>query len=153
MARTSYIAPCLFGMLHALDEQQQTPQWNALSFEERLGRLVDRERIEQRHRSMTARLRRARLAQQASIEDAHLRAGRGLDRAVFLSLARCDWIGRDHNTQVELLIIDDRGLAPLAGDHLRDLLEILEDRHGRKPTIITSIYRSSTGMNSLVKQR
>ena len=40
--------------------------------------------------------------------------------------------------KVELLILDDWGLSPLVGDQLRDLLEILEDRHGRKSTLITS---------------
>ena len=41
-------------------------------------------------------------------------------------------------SQVELLILDDWGLAPLMGDQLHDLLEMLEDRHGRKSTLITS---------------
>jgi DNA replication protein DnaC len=40
--------------------------------------------------------------------------------------------------QVELLILDDWGLTPLGDEQRRDLLEILEDRHGRKSTIITS---------------
>ena len=41
-------------------------------------------------------------------------------------------------SEVQLLIIDDWGLAPLPGDQLRDLLEIMDDRHGRKSTLITS---------------
>jgi DNA replication protein DnaC len=40
--------------------------------------------------------------------------------------------------RVELLILDDWGLAPMTADHRRDLLEILEDRHGRGSTIVTS---------------
>jgi DNA replication protein DnaC len=40
--------------------------------------------------------------------------------------------------RVELLILDDWGLSPLTADQRRDLLEILEDRHGRGSTIITS---------------
>ena len=44
----------LFGMVTALEEQQRTDQWQALSFEERLGLLVDRQRIDQENRSMTA---------------------------------------------------------------------------------------------------
>jgi DNA replication protein DnaC len=39
---------------------------------------------------------------------------------------------------VELLILDDWGLSPLTADQRRDLLEILEDRHRRGSTIITS---------------
>jgi DNA replication protein DnaC len=48
-----------------------------------------------------------------------------------LALARGD--GR-----VELLILDDWGLAPLTSQQGRDLLEIVDDRHGRGSTIVTS---------------
>ena len=40
--------------------------------------------------------------------------------------------------RVELLILDDWGLSILSGSERRDLLEILEDRHGRASTIVTS---------------
>ena len=40
--------------------------------------------------------------------------------------------------QVELLILDDWGLQPLDAQARHDLLEILEDRYGRKSTIVTS---------------
>ena len=39
---------------------------------------------------------------------------------------------------VELLILDDWGLQPLNAQARHDLLEILEDRYGRKSTIVTS---------------
>lgn len=39
--------------------------------------------------------------------------------------------------QVELLILDDWGLQPLDAQARHDLLEILEDRYGRKSTIVT----------------
>ena len=38
----------------------------------------------------------------------------------------------------ELLILDDWGLAPLTPEQGRDLLEIVDDRHGRGSTIVTS---------------
>ncbi len=41
-------------------------------------------------------------------------------------------------SRVELLILDDWGLAPLAGEQRRDLLAIVDDRHQRGSTIITS---------------
>jgi len=41
-------------------------------------------------------------------------------------------------SRVELLILDDWGLAPLSGEQRRDLLEIVDDRHQRGATIITS---------------
>lgn len=40
--------------------------------------------------------------------------------------------------RVELLILDDWGLANVTADQGRDLLEILDDRHGRGSTIVTS---------------
>jgi DNA replication protein DnaC len=39
---------------------------------------------------------------------------------------------------VEVLILDDWGLTPLDTQSRHDLLEILEDRYGRKSTLITS---------------
>jgi DNA replication protein DnaC len=40
--------------------------------------------------------------------------------------------------RVELLILDDWGLAPLTPEQGRDLLEVLDDRHGRSATVVTS---------------
>jgi DNA replication protein DnaC len=40
--------------------------------------------------------------------------------------------------KTDLLILDDWGLAPLADAERRDLLEVLEDRYGRRATLVTS---------------
>src|SRR3954468_18070842 len=40
--------------------------------------------------------------------------------------------------RVQVLILDDWGLSVLTGPERRDLLEILDDRHGRSSTIVTS---------------
>lgn len=40
--------------------------------------------------------------------------------------------------KTDVLILDDWGLAKLTAEHRRDLLEILEDRHGTGSTIATS---------------
>jgi len=40
--------------------------------------------------------------------------------------------------RVDVLLIDDWGLAPVTDQERRDLLEILEDRYGERSTIITS---------------
>jgi DNA replication protein DnaC len=40
--------------------------------------------------------------------------------------------------KADLLILDDWGLAPLENDQRRDLLEILDDRHGTRSTLVTS---------------
>jgi len=58
-----------------------------------------------------------------------------------LALARAD--GRHRRmlrnlTSPQLLILDDWGLEPLDAAARHDLLEILEDRYGRRSTIVTS---------------
>ncbi|HXX69853.1 MAG TPA: IS21-like element helper ATPase IstB [Polyangiaceae bacterium] len=40
--------------------------------------------------------------------------------------------------KIDVLVLDDWGLAPLREQERRDLLEIFEDRHGARSTIITS---------------
>lgn len=40
--------------------------------------------------------------------------------------------------RVDLLIVDDFAIAPLSDSERRDLLEVLEDRHGTRSTIVTS---------------
>ena len=41
-------------------------------------------------------------------------------------------------SRVDLLIIDDFGMKALEGQQQNDFMEIIEDRHGRKATIIAS---------------
>jgi DNA replication protein DnaC len=41
-------------------------------------------------------------------------------------------------SRVDLLILDDWGLAAVTLDQARDLLEIIDDRHGRGSTIVTT---------------
>lgn len=40
--------------------------------------------------------------------------------------------------KTEVLILDDWGLTPLTAEHRRDLLEVIEERHARRSTIVTS---------------
>ena len=87
----------LAGMLKALDEQMQMPECEALSFEERLGLLVDREITERDNRRLKMRLKKAKLRQSAIIEDIDYRHPRGLDKSLMLSLAGCQWIRKHHN--------------------------------------------------------
>lgn len=47
----------LHGMIKALDEQHATPDINDLSFDERLGLMVDRELTEREDARLTTRLR------------------------------------------------------------------------------------------------
>ena len=183
------------GMAQALAEQLDSSEVVALSFEERLGLLVDREITERHSRQLTNRLRRARLKHDACLEDVDFRHRRGLDKPLVLSLADGRWV-RDHLNvlicgptgvgkswiacalahsacrhghsalylrlsrllsslaiaradgrypklleslaKTQVLVLDDWGLSPLSAEHRHDLLEVLEDRHGVRSTIVTS---------------
>lgn len=82
----------LNGMFKALNEQQQTAGIEALSFEERLGLLVDRELTERDDKRLSARLRQARLRHSACLEDIDYRTPRGLDKSLILNLAGGQWL-------------------------------------------------------------
>ena len=84
-------------MLRAYQEQEQLPESQSLSFEERLGLLVDRELTARANRRLATRLRFAHLRQEACLEDIDFRHPRGLDRAVLLSLADCRWLAHHDN--------------------------------------------------------
>lgn len=185
----------LGGMLKALEEQQRMPDIEELSFEQRLGLLIDREMTERENRRLSTRLKKAKLRHSCCVEDLDFKSSRGLDKSLILSLAACSWIGRGLNVLVcgptgvgksylacalghkaclegysvaylrlprlfeelrlakadgrygklmlgyartDLLILDDWGLAPMSDLQRRDLLEMLEDRYGKRSTIVTS---------------
>ena len=189
------VALGLTGMAKALAEQRDQHNVEGLTFEERLGLLVDREAIERENKRLVTRLKFANLRQNATIEDLDTKAPRGLDKVLFAKLAAGDWIARFQDllitgktgtgkswlacalghkvcrddrsvlywrvprlldaialargdgryprllktlARVQLLILDDWGLAPLTSQQGRDLLEIVDDRHGRASTIVTS---------------
>jgi DNA replication protein DnaC len=185
----------LTGMADALEEQQAVPDVQSLSFEDRLGLLVQREATVRQDRRLARLLRQAKLRLPATIEDLDLRSPRGLDRSVILRLASCDWV-RNHQVvlvtgatgtgktylacalaqaacrqgissrylrltqliedmalaradgsypklmsrlqKTALLAIDDYGMAPLNQTERRDLLEVIEDRSGRRATLLAS---------------
>ncbi len=183
------------GMAKALTEQISLPDIEELSFEERLGLLVDREMTEREDQRLKTRLRRAKLKQNACVEDIDFRQPRGLDKSLILDLSQCQWIKQHLNllitgptgvgktwiacalaqkacregytalylrlprllqelpiakgdgtytklltrlAKIDVLILDDWGLSKLVAEQRRDLLEILEDRHDARSTIVTS---------------
>jgi len=146
----------LFGMAKAFGEVVESGDAAALPHTDWLALLLDREMTYRHDRKLTARLRYARLRHQAAVEDVDYRATRGLDRALFQRLAEGSWIDAHDNVNlcgptgagkswlacalggVQLLILDDWGLEPLDAAARHDLLEILEERHGRRSTIVTS---------------
>jgi len=185
----------LTGMARALAEQLHLPDIQSLSFDERLGLLVDRECTERAGRRLSRRLKAAHLKQTASMVDIDYRRTRGLDRKLMLALSSADWVRRHqnvivtgptgvgrsfiacalahaaclegHTTQnhrlprlledvqishgdgrylkllkqlarIDVIVLDDCGLAQLSAPHQRDLLELLDDRHQHRSTIVTS---------------
>lgn len=90
----------LEGMRAALADQEALPDAAALSFEERLGLLVDREITARHNHKLKIRLGRAKLRQEAALEDLDLRSGRNLDRSVILALSSCEWLRRHENAIV-----------------------------------------------------
>lgn len=185
----------LNGMAAALTDLSLTPESEQMSFEERLGLLVDREMTERENRRMSSRLRRAKLRHTASLEDIDYRSPRGLDQGLIQSLGSCQWIKEHLNllitgptgvgktwlacalahkacregytaqyvrlnrlfhelsvakgdgqysrllaslSKVDVLLLDDWGLVKMTAENRRDLLEVMEDRQGRRSTIATS---------------
>lgn len=96
-----------FGMLSALEEQMKMPDIEKLSFEDRLGLLVDRETADRQNRRFNTRLRKAKLRQNACIEDIDFRHQRGLDKSLIMQLASSQWLKEANN----VLIIGPAGVG------------------------------------------
>jgi DNA replication protein DnaC len=97
----------LAGMAKAFDDQIRQPDVTALTFEQRLGLMIDREATERENKRLAVRLKFASLRQTAIIEDVDLRTPRSIDRAFFAKLVDGDWISRKQN----LLITGPTGLV------------------------------------------
>jgi DNA replication protein DnaC len=90
----------LTGMADAFAQQLEHPPAQQLSFEERLGLLVDRERTYRDNRRLQRLLRTAHLKQQACVEEIDYQTPRGLVRSELASLITCDWIRTHHNLHI-----------------------------------------------------
>lgn len=85
------------GMLKGLEEQMGTQLYDELSFIDRMAHLLERESLERSQVAMTARLGKARLREQADIDDVRVSPSRGLDKSQLRALAAGDWIKAKHN--------------------------------------------------------
>jgi DNA replication protein DnaC len=90
----------LFGMALGLREQLESSQYTSLSFDERLGLLIDREAEVRDNRRLALRLKAAKLRQEATMEDIDFRTPRGLDRSVIMNLAQAGWVSAKHNVLI-----------------------------------------------------
>lgn len=177
-------------------KQQADPAAATLSFDERLGLLVDAEWLHRENKRLKRTLAEAKLRiAGASVEDIDYPARRELDRAVVRQLATCRWVeerlsvvitgatgtGKTYVAcalaqqacrkgfralyrrvprlleeltlaradgswarvlgrfaRVDVLVLDDWGIAPLRDAERRDLMEVIEDREGLRSTILAS---------------
>ncbi|MEZ4376483.1 MAG: IS21-like element helper ATPase IstB [Polyangiaceae bacterium] len=183
------------GFARALREQLDNDDYQKLSFEERVGLLVDTEYADRESRKLTRRLQHAKLREKACIEDIDYRGSRGVDKAMIRRLATCKWVNKHQNiiltgptgvgktyiacaladqvcregmsaiyrrmprllhelllaradgtyskllarfAKTDVLIVDDWGIAPLADQERRDLLEVFEDRHESSSTVLAT---------------
>ncbi len=95
-------------MAEAFQRQLGTPDFTDLSFEDRVGMLVDAEWTHREQRKLEGRLRAANLRRQAALEDIDWQSSRrGLDKALVHSLAACAWIAQHRN----LFIIGPTGIG------------------------------------------
>jgi DNA replication protein DnaC len=87
----------LHGMAKAFADLAEADEPRDLVHADWLALLLDRETSWRKDKRLTARLRAAKLRQQASIEDVDYRAARGLDRALFQKLSEGEWIDAHDN--------------------------------------------------------
>jgi DNA replication protein DnaC len=185
----------MYGLATSFSEYLEQTGKDELAFEERFGMMVDREWTERQERRLKYRLGKAKLREEASVEDIDYRHPRGLDRSVMQRLAMCKWVAEHEHVIItgktgvgktwlacalankacrlgytslyvrvprmlqdlyvahadgtypkvmnrlaapDVLIVDDLGLSALTDTERRDLLEVIEDRQGRRSTIVTS---------------
>jgi DNA replication protein DnaC len=84
-------------MADALRKALDRAAGSALSVEECVGLMVDREWTERENRRTNRRIKDAKLGMQACIEDLHCDPARGLDKAVMRALATCQWVRAKQN--------------------------------------------------------
>ena len=97
----------LYGLAKGFKELEHRPEARGLDHAEWLGLLLEYELTLRRQKQFETRARVARLRHSASVEDVNYQSPRGLDRALFLKLAACDWIAERRN----LLIAGASGLG------------------------------------------
>ena len=97
----------LLGMAKGFKELEHKAEVRSLDHAEWLGLLLEYEMTLRRQKRFETRARVARLRHPASVEDVDYQSPRGLDRALFLKLAACDWIAERRN----LLVTGASGLG------------------------------------------
>ena len=97
----------LHSLAKAVREMLEMPPDQQLTFEDKLGLLIDREWTERENRRVARRVKEARLSTRASPEEIITDAARGLDRAAIRELITCQWVRSHHN----LVIVGATGVG------------------------------------------
>src|ERR1700678_449668 len=84
-------------MAKALRELLDRSPGSALSVDECVGLMVDREWTERENRRTGRRIKEAKLGMQACLEDVRCDPNRNLDKAVLRSLSTCGWVRAKQN--------------------------------------------------------
>jgi len=87
----------LSALAEAFEAQLRLSHYAELSFEERMGILIDTEWTARENRKLARRLKAAKMRHGACLENVDFKAVRGLNRPQVLSLSRCAWIAERHN--------------------------------------------------------
>ena len=82
----------LSGMVEAFRQQTENPDVSSLSFEERLGLMVDQHWTWRENKALARRLKTSRLETEPCVEEINYRYARQLDGAKLRSLLSCEWV-------------------------------------------------------------
>lgn len=105
------------GFLQAMEEQQGSPHYADLSFEERLTFLIQKECTRRENLRLQKRLKYAKLKQAATLDQVDFAVPRGLNKKKFIEISQLQWVTAHHN----LMIVGPTGvgksfLASVLGD-------------------------------------
>lgn len=196
----------LHALAKSLREMMEMPPDRQLTFEDKLGLLVDHEWTSRENRRVSRRVQEAKLSVRAAPEEILCDAARGLEHGMLRELSSCQWVRSHHNllllgatgvgksfvasalaqaairqgfralfmrvprlleqlaiarasadysamlarlAKIDVLILDDFLLAPMTDVERRDLLEVLEDRYGKRSTVLTSQLPTKSWHESL----
>ncbi len=87
----------LHGMRQALKERTDANSCQDLYFDERLGLLIEAEDAWRMNSRIQIRIKKAKIRQNARIEELDYRAARNIDRGTLDSLASCRWLSDKRN--------------------------------------------------------